>query len=161
MFASFHSKGTIPSCSDILNTCASGVLICSTVSFSILGDIPSTPLAHHYRGIRVNNGKLSFDVRFDHNDCYNCSTHFRHWYSWSPIGAREWADPKSTYLTKDPHWVLATTPKRGDIAALDGHVGVVVDTNPGTTVSANKDRVVKNDWGFRKGQKPTFWRYKP
>ena len=43
MFASFHSKGTIPSCSDMLNTGASGVLICSTVSFSILGDIPSTP----------------------------------------------------------------------------------------------------------------------
>ena len=42
MFASFHSKGTIPSCSDMLNTCESGVLICSTVSFSILGDIPST-----------------------------------------------------------------------------------------------------------------------
>ena len=43
MFASFHSKGTIPSYSDMLNTCASGVLICSVVSFSILGDIPSTP----------------------------------------------------------------------------------------------------------------------
>ena len=42
MFASFHSKGTIPSCSDMLNTCASGVQICSTVSFSILGAIPST-----------------------------------------------------------------------------------------------------------------------
>ena len=43
MFASFHSKGTVPSCSDRLNTCASGVLICYTVSFSILGDIPSSP----------------------------------------------------------------------------------------------------------------------
>ena len=43
MFASFHSKGTIPSCSDMLNTCASGLLICFTVSFSILGDNPSTP----------------------------------------------------------------------------------------------------------------------
>ena len=43
MFASFHSEGTIHSCSDMLNTCASGVLICSTVSFSILGDMPSTP----------------------------------------------------------------------------------------------------------------------
>ena len=43
MFASFHSKGTIPSCSDMLNTCACGVLVYSTVSFSILGDIPSTP----------------------------------------------------------------------------------------------------------------------
>ena len=43
MFASLHSKGTIPSCSDMLNTCACGALICSTVSFSILGDITSTP----------------------------------------------------------------------------------------------------------------------
>ena len=43
MFASFHSKGTIPSCSDMLNTCASGILIFSTISFSVLGDIPSTP----------------------------------------------------------------------------------------------------------------------
>ena len=43
MFASFHSKGTIPSCSDMLNTCASGVQICSTVSYNILGAIPSTP----------------------------------------------------------------------------------------------------------------------
>ena len=43
MFASFHSKGTILSCSDMSNTCASGLLTCSTVSFSILGDNPSTP----------------------------------------------------------------------------------------------------------------------
>ena len=43
MFASFHSKGTILSCSDTLNTWVSGVLICSTVSLSILGDIPSYP----------------------------------------------------------------------------------------------------------------------
>ena len=43
MFASFHSKRTISPCSDMLNTCANGVLICSTVSCSILGDIPSTP----------------------------------------------------------------------------------------------------------------------
>ena len=45
MFASYHSKRTIPSCSDKLNTWASGILICSTVSFSILGAIPSTPNA--------------------------------------------------------------------------------------------------------------------
>ena len=30
-----------PSCSDMLNTCASGILICSTVSFRIIGAIPS------------------------------------------------------------------------------------------------------------------------
>ena len=43
MFASFQSKGTLHSCSDMLNTSTSGVPIWSTVSFSILGDIPSTP----------------------------------------------------------------------------------------------------------------------
>ena len=43
MFASFHCKGTLSSCSDMLNMCASGVLICTTVSLSILGDITSTP----------------------------------------------------------------------------------------------------------------------
>ena len=32
MFAPFHSKGTIPSCSDMLKACRSGILICSTVS---------------------------------------------------------------------------------------------------------------------------------
>ena len=43
MFASFHSEGTIPSSSDKLNTFASGVLICSTISLSSFGGIPSTP----------------------------------------------------------------------------------------------------------------------
>ena len=43
MFASFHSKGTIPSCINMLYTWACGILICSSVSFSILCDIPSTP----------------------------------------------------------------------------------------------------------------------
>ena len=42
MFASYHSNGTIPSYSDMLNRCASGVLICSTICFSIFRDIPST-----------------------------------------------------------------------------------------------------------------------
>ena len=44
MFASFHYMGTMPSChvSVMLNTCASGVLICCIVSVSILGAIPST-----------------------------------------------------------------------------------------------------------------------
>ena len=43
MFASFHSNGTIPSSYDKLNTVASGVLICSTISNSNLGGIPPTP----------------------------------------------------------------------------------------------------------------------
>ena len=43
MFASFHSEGTIPSSSYKLNYFASGVLICSTISLSSFGGIPSTP----------------------------------------------------------------------------------------------------------------------
>ena len=43
LFDYLHSRGTIPSSSDMVNTCATGVLISSTVSFIILGDIPSTP----------------------------------------------------------------------------------------------------------------------
>ena len=43
MFASFYSNGTIPSSNDKLNTVASGMLICSTISNSNLGGIPSTP----------------------------------------------------------------------------------------------------------------------
>ena len=43
MFAFFHSDGTIHSSSDNLNTFASGVLICSTISLSSFGGIPSTP----------------------------------------------------------------------------------------------------------------------
>ena len=42
MFARFHSEGTIPSSSDKLNTFASSVLICSTISLSNFGGIPST-----------------------------------------------------------------------------------------------------------------------
>ena len=41
MFASFHSEQNIPSSSDKLNTFASGVPICSTMSLSSFGGIPS------------------------------------------------------------------------------------------------------------------------
>ena len=43
MFASFHYEGTIPSSSDKLNNFVSGVPICSTISLSSFGGIPSTP----------------------------------------------------------------------------------------------------------------------
>ena len=43
MFASFYSEGTIPSSSDKLNTFASGVLICSTISLNSFVGFPSTP----------------------------------------------------------------------------------------------------------------------
>ena len=43
MFASIHFEGIIPSSNDKLNTFASGVVICSTISLSNFGGIPSTP----------------------------------------------------------------------------------------------------------------------
>ena len=43
MFSSFYSEGSIPSSSDKLSKIASGVLICSTISLSCFGGIPSTP----------------------------------------------------------------------------------------------------------------------
>ena len=43
MFAFVHSKGTTPYFNDKLNTLASGIVICSTVSVSSFGGIPSTP----------------------------------------------------------------------------------------------------------------------
>ena len=43
MFAYFHYGGTIPSSSEKLKKIASGVLICSTISLSSFGGIPSTP----------------------------------------------------------------------------------------------------------------------
>ena len=43
VFAYFHSNGTTPSFNDKLNTLASGILSCSTVSISNFGGIPSSP----------------------------------------------------------------------------------------------------------------------
>ena len=43
MFSSSHCNGTIPSYNDKLNTVESDMLICSTISSSNLGGIPSTP----------------------------------------------------------------------------------------------------------------------
>ena len=43
MRACVRSKGATPSFNDKLNTLASGILICSIVSISRFGGIPSTP----------------------------------------------------------------------------------------------------------------------
>ncbi len=82
----------------------------------------------------------------------------RWFFMWSPIGANEWKNPGSSYLTRDRCWTLVTgCYKDGDVAATGGHVGIV--TGHGFTTSAARDKVVRNDWGFRSGQRPTFWRY--
>lgn len=81
----------------------------------------------------------------------------RHWWKWSPIGAWEWLDPKSSYLTGSGCWWKVNFPCRGDVAAYNGHVGIV--TSYGKTISAAHSKVVRTEWGFRPGKESIFWRY--
>ncbi|XP_067683472.1 uncharacterized protein [Haliotis asinina] len=81
----------------------------------------------------------------------------RWWGVAGPIGAREWGNPRSSYLTGDRCWTNHRTGLDGDVIAGGGHVGIV--TGRRLTTSAAKYSVVKNDWGYRPGQSVTFWRY--
>ncbi|XP_071083407.1 uncharacterized protein [Haliotis cracherodii] len=74
-----------------------------------------------------------------------------------PIGAGEWGNPRSSYLTSDRCWTNYPTGHVGDVIAGGGHVGIV--TGRRITTSAARYSVVKNDWGFRPGQTVTYWRY--
>ncbi|XP_067683270.1 uncharacterized protein [Haliotis asinina] len=81
----------------------------------------------------------------------------RWWGLSGPIGAREWGNPSSSYLTSDSCWTNLQTGSEGDVIAGGGHVGIV--TGLEMTTSAAHYSVVKNDWGYRPGQIVTFWRY--
>jgi hypothetical protein len=52
-------------------------------------------------------------------------------------------------------------PKQGDVAAINGHVGIVTEDGKTISASSQTNDVVENDWGFRKIQKGrvTFRRY--
>ena len=58
-------------------------------------------------------------------------------------------------------WVVIDSPKPGDVASYDGHVGVVSGDDTTVSASSNEGKVVENDWGFRTSQKGkvTFRRY--
>lgn len=84
---------------------------------------------------------------------------YRRWYWYSPIGADEWADSSSSYLTEDSCWHLCYNKQPGDVIAEHGHVGIVTGDGLTTSASAVEDKIVENDWGFRSGQNPTCWRY--
>ena len=51
------------------------------------------------------------------------------------------------YLGEVPGFTRVENPQPGDICADGKHVGIV--SEKGRTISASKDRVVENDWGFR------------
>ena len=81
------------------------------------------------------------------------------------------SNPRTLWLTKVPHrardfyegkvpgFVQVKHPQPGDVCADGSHVGIV--SQPGKTISASKDSVVGNDWGFRKNAKreSRFFRY--
>ncbi|KAK6173665.1 hypothetical protein SNE40_017076 [Patella caerulea] len=73
------------------------------------------------------------------------------------IGAGEWGSRWSFYLGVSPCWKNFDRPQIGDVIGYGGHVGIM--TGPGKTTSAAQYRVVENNWGFRSGQSPVYWRY--
>jgi hypothetical protein len=102
---------------------------------------------------------------------------------WFPPLAGEWADP----ATDVGAWAAVKDPRPGDVIAeahdyadATGHVGILGDPDPTgmsrsvppgvheqvsldlrrVTISAGGDEVLRNDWGWRSGQKPSFKRYK-
>ncbi|ELU05794.1 hypothetical protein CAPTEDRAFT_221387 [Capitella teleta] len=80
-----------------------------------------------------------------------------HFFKWSPIGTGEWCNPRSKYMKQVKCWQHQSTYKIGDVACFRGHMGFVTGVN--LTTSANEFEIVRNDWGFRAGQNPVFWRW--
>ena len=63
------------------------------------------------------------------------------------------------YNGKVPGFVQVKHPQPGDVCADGKHVGIV--SQVGKTISATKDSVVENEWGFRENEKgkSRFFRY--
>ncbi|KAI0222277.1 hypothetical protein LSAT2_026486 [Lamellibrachia satsuma] len=72
----------------------------------------------------------------------------RHWWSRSPIGATEWANQKSRYLTRSGCWKNVKSACRGDVMAEFIHVGIVTGTKKTTSASSRVHKVVTNNWGL-------------
>ncbi|KAL3860174.1 hypothetical protein ACJMK2_010332 [Sinanodonta woodiana] len=92
----------------------------------------------------------------------SCPVPNRWFWRYSPIGAEEWADSKSLYLSMSLCWERCNNPEKGNAKATEGHVGIVSGYRNTTSASAAADPqglIVENDWGFRSGQNPTCWRY--
>ncbi|KAK6173303.1 hypothetical protein SNE40_016779 [Patella caerulea] len=79
-----------------------------------------------------------------------------------PIGVKEWGDPKSEFLLADDNWELVKTqPEEGDVFSNGKHVAIL--TGYRTSTHAGKDKIVRDNWGFKPGKSAkdyTFWRYK-
>ncbi|ESO98599.1 hypothetical protein LOTGIDRAFT_239005 [Lottia gigantea] len=87
----------------------------------------------------------------------------RSWWRHSPIGAGEWGNPHSSYLSDDNCWRNVGSPSIGDVMGDGVHVAFY--TGYRTTTSARYDKIVKNSWGFRssgsgaESNTYAYWRY--
>ncbi|XP_038054600.1 uncharacterized protein LOC119726812 [Patiria miniata] len=81
------------------------------------------------------------------------------WLRWSPVGAGEWGNRYSSYLSEDRCWTYSSTAGLGYVAGDGRHVAIVTGTRQ--TTSARSDMVVTNDFGFRSSQEGSiiFWKY--
>jgi hypothetical protein len=71
--------------------------------------------------------------------------------------ARDWANEDKQI----DGYEVVDAPKPGDVAAYNGHVGIVTENGKTVSASSKKKKIVENDWGFREHQKGkvTFRRY--
>ncbi|XP_071799003.1 uncharacterized protein [Asterias amurensis] len=84
----------------------------------------------------------------------------RWWGMAGPIGAGEWGNPHSSYLTSAWCWKNTLTPNEGNVVGDGRHVGIM--TGLRQTTSAGANGLVTNDWGFRafgpgSRDSVTFW----
>ena len=102
------------------------------------------------------------------NEHRNLITHcfhyiFSHWYAYSPIGANEWGNPSSSYVTKTncySHISSLSNKQGGDIIAFpssagSGHVGIV--SSGGNYISAQRARIEEKS--IPSGRTTVLWRY--
>lgn len=98
-------------------------------------------------GTGANTNKCNQFV-YDVLDAAGADPPSRHWWTYSPIGAGEWGNPSSSYLTGASCWnTCGGSWQSGDVISDSVHVGIITGWH--LTTSAAYSEVVENDWGFR------------
>ena len=81
----------------------------------------------------------------------------------TPIDAKQWQKSHSMFVVMSGHFKRCRGGKNpGDIIAYKNHVGIVTGIRKTTMADpeANpRGLITETDWGFRRGQRPTCWRY--
>jgi hypothetical protein len=107
-------------------------------------------------GSGENKCNLFVDTHLE-NAGYNLPNTGGNWWSRLfnryPPGAGELSKPDYNL----PGWSTVSGPAQpGDLIAERGHVGIATSAN--STISATRDGIIENNWGFRPGQDPVIRR---